>query len=236
MIATIVNAIMVLLGSAIGILFKSKIKEEYTNTLMAGMALCVMFIGISSVFETSSAIHLIICMVIGILLGELLKIEDRLDNLGNFLKRKFIKSGGESSRFTEGFVAATLLFCVGSMAIMGSLEAGINHNYTIILSKSIIDAVAACTLAATLGIGVAFSAAGVLVYQGAITLLASVVAPYLNEVVVAEMTAVGGLVVVGIGLNMLGIGQNKIKVGNMLPCIFMPLVYIPLYNLITGLF
>lgn len=236
MIATIINAVLVLVGSSIGIVFKSKIKESYTKTLIAGMALCVMFIGISSALETSSAIHLIICMVIGILIGELLKIENRLDSLGDFLKSKFVKSDSENSSFTEGFVAATLLFCVGSMAIMGSLEAGINHNYTIILSKSIIDCVSACTLAATLGIGVAFSAAGVLIYQGAITLLASVVAPYLSSVVVAEMTAVGGLVVVGIGLNMLGIGENKIKVGNMLPCIFLPLVYIPIYNLLAGLF
>ncbi len=235
MIATIINAALVLLGSAIGIIFKSKIKESYTRTLISGMALCVIFIGISSTLETASAIHLIICMVIGILVGELLRIEDRLDSLGNALKSKFVKSDDGGS-FTEGFVGATLLFCVGSMAIMGSLEAGINNNYTIILSKSIIDCVSACTLAATLGIGVAFSAAGVLIYQGAITLLASVAAPYLNDAVVAEMTAVGGLVVIGIGLNMLGIGQSKIKVGNMLPCIFMPLVYIPLYNLITGLF
>lgn len=236
MIATIVNAVLVLLGSAIGILFKSKIKENYTKTLIAGMALCVMFIGISSAMETSSAIHLIICMVIGIILGELLRIEDRLDGMGNFLKRKLMKNEDENSRFTEGFVASTLLFCIGSMAIMGSLEAGINKNYTIILSKSIIDCVSACTLAATLGIGVAFSAAAVLVYQGAITLLASFVAPFLSSAVVSEMTAVGGCVLIAIAFNMLGVTNEKIKAGNMLPCIFLPLIYIPIYNWLTGLF
>lgn len=236
MIATIVNAVLVLLGSAIGIIFKSKIKENYTKTLIAGMALCVMFIGISSAMETASAIHLIICMVIGIIIGEALKIEKRLDSLGSFLERKLMKQEDENSRFTEGFVASTLLFCIGSMAIMGSLEAGINKNYTIILSKSIIDCVSACTLAATMGIGVAFSAAAVLAYQGSITLLASFVAPFLSEAVVCEMTAVGGIVLIAIAFNMLGLTKDGIKAGNMLPCIFLPLVYIPIYNLLAGLF
>lgn len=235
MIAAVVNALLVLLGSLVGIVFKNKIKEKYTKTINAGMAMCILVIGMSSAIKTANAIHLIICLVVGIILGEALKIEDRLDTLGEFLKRKFVKNDGSSSRFTEGFVASTLLFCIGSMAIMGSLEAGINHDYTIIFSKSIIDCVTAVTFAAAMGIGVAFSGAAVLIYQGGLTLLASYVAPFLSDAVVTEMSAVGGCVLLCIGFNMVGFGKEKMKAGHMLPAIFLPIVYIPLYNWLMGL-
>lgn len=131
-------------------------------------------------------------------------------------------------RFTEGFVTATLLFCVGSMAVMGSLEAGINHNYSIIISKGVIDGVTAITFAATMGIGVAFSTIPLLLYQGGITLLAGAVAPFLSDAVVVEMSAVGGVMLLGLAANMLDLVKERIRVGNMLPALFLPLLYLPL--------
>jgi uncharacterized membrane protein YqgA involved in biofilm formation len=188
----------------------------------------VLLIGVSSALETQNILCVILCMAFGILLGEALRIEDRLDSLGEKLKAR-VSRGGESGRFTEGFMTATLLFCVGSMAIMGSMEAGIRGDYSIILSKSVIDCITAVTLSAAMGAGVFFSSVCVLLYQGLITLLAIWVGPFLPGPVVTEMSAVGGLLIVGLGLNMLGIlGERRVRVGNMLPAIFLPILYIPL--------
>jgi hypothetical protein len=162
-------------------------------------------------------------------MGEALDIEGRLDGAGEFLHAKFMKKG-ENSRFTEGFVTATLLFCVGSMAIMGAMEAGMNHNYTILISKGVLDGVTSISFAAAMGVGVAFSAIPMLIYQGALTLLASFAGPYLGTAVVIEMSAVGGTIIAGIAINMLGLGKGKLRVGNMLPAIFLPIAYIPLVS------
>lgn len=236
MIAAIVNAVLVLAGSLVGLIFKDRIKEKYSKAIMMGLGLCVLLIGIMSATGTSDMLCVIICMAVGIAIGELLRIEDRLDSLGDTIKRKVLKNR-ESGRFTEGFMSATLLFCVGSMAVMGSMEAGINHNYTIIFSKSAIDCITAVTFAAAMGVGVCFSAFGVLLYQGALTLIAIWAGPFLPDAIVTEMSAVGGLLIIGLALNMLGVtGSNRIRVGNMLPAIFLPIAYIPLADFISGLF
>lgn len=235
MIATIINAALVLLGSVVGLLFRKYISDRFSRVVTQALALCVASIGISMAIKTADTLCVIICMVLGVLLGELLKIEDRLDGAGEFLRRKLIRDGG-NNRFTEGFVTATLLYCVGAMAITGSIEAGLNHNYGIIVSKGVIDGVTSITFAATMGVGVAFSIIPLIVYQGAITLLAAVVGPYLPPEVITEMSAVGGIAIIGIALNMLNIPNLKIKVGNMLPAIFLPIVYIPLVNWLSGLF
>lgn len=236
MIATFINAGLVLLGSLLGLLFKRFISDRFTSVVTHALALCVMSIGISMAVKTANTLCVIICMVLGTLLGELLNIEKRLDGAGEFLRRKLIKNdGGKNSRFTEGFVNASLLFCVGAMAITGSIEAGLNHNYSIIVSKGVIDGVSSITFAATMGIGVVFSIIPVIVYQGAITLLAAVVGPYLGDAVILEMSAVGGIAIMGIAVNMLNIPNIKIKVGNMLPAIFLPIAYIPIANWLSGL-
>jgi len=236
MIASVINAVLIFVGSALGLIFKSRIKEEYSKAIITGLGLCVLLIGISSAVGTNNMLCVIICMVIGIIIGELLRIEDRLDNLGERLKQRFMK-GRDGGRFNEGFMGATLIFCVGSMAVMGSIEAGINHNYSIILSKSVIDCVTAVTLAAALGVGVVFSGFTVLIYQGLITLLAMWVGPVLPEATVTEMSAVGGLLIIALAVNMLGLaGDRKLRVGNMLPAVFLPIGYIPLENWIRGLF
>lgn len=235
MIATFINAGLVLLGSILGLLFKRFISDRFTSVVTHALALCVMSIGISMAITTADTLCVIICMVLGTLLGELLNIEKRLDGAGEFLRSKLIKNeDGGNSRFTEGFVNAALLFCVGAMAISGSIEAGLNHNYSIIISKGVIDGVSSITFAATMGIGVAFSVIPLIIYQGAITLLAAVVGPYLPPEVITEMTAVGGVAIMGIAVNMMGIPNLKIKVGNMLPAIFLPIAYVPLVNCITG--
>ena len=237
MIATVINAALVLVGSILGLLLKNKISDRFSSVVTQALALCVLSIGISMAVGTQNTLCVIICMVLGVMLGEALKIEDRLDGAGEFLRRKLIKNeGGSNSRFTEGFVTATLLYCVGAMAITGSIEAGLNHNYSIIVSKGVIDGVTSITFAAAMGIGVAFSILPLMIYQGAITLLAAVVGPYLPPEVITEMSAVGGIAIMGIAVNMLNVPNLKIKVGNMLPGIFLPIAYIPLVNWISGLF
>lgn len=236
MIAAVINAILVLCGSTAGLLLKNRIKEQYSKAIVSGLALCVALIGISSAIKTNELLCVIICMVVGILIGELLRIEDRLDGLGDTLKNKVMK-GRDAGRFTEGFMTATLLFCVGSMAVMGSMEAGINHDYSIILAKSVIDCVTAVTFAAAMGVGVVFSAFGVLLYQGALTLIFIWVGPVLPDYIVTEMTSIGGLLIIGLSINMLELlGDKKLRVGNMLPAVFLPIIYLPLANWIAGLF
>lgn len=235
MIATVVNVAAILLGSAIGLLFKSKIKKRFLDLVMKALGLCVAAIGITSFIGTQDMLGMILCMAIGALLGEALRIEDRLDSLGNKLRERVAKRG-DTTGFTDAFVNASLLYCVGSMAIMGSLEAGVNQDYTILFSKSVIDGITSITFAATMGYGVLFSVLPLFVYQGAITLLAKWVAPFLSTAVITEMSAVGGLVVFALSINMLGLGKEKISVGNLLPCMLLPIIYQPLSAFLQNLF
>ena len=236
MMACVINAALIALGGTAGLLLKHRIKETYARALVTGLALCVLLIGVSSALQSADILCVITSMVIGILIGEALRIEDRLDTLGERLKARVMRDGG-GGRFTEGFMTATLLFCAGSMAIMGSLQAGIEHNFDTILAKSVIDCVTSVTLAATMGVGVLFSAVAVLLYQGLITLLGMGVGPFLPETVIAEMTGVGGLLIVGLSLNMLGVlGERRVRVGNMLPAMFIPIAYIPLVGWLADLF
>ena len=234
MTATFINVALVLLGSAAGLLFKNLISGKLLSILTQALGLCVLGVGIGSIVGTQDMLCVIVCMVIGTVLGSAVDIEGRLEGAGELLRNKLAKGSG-SSRFTEGFVTASLLFCVGAMAITGSIEAGLNHNYEIIVSKGVIDGVTSVSFAATMGAGVAFSALPLLVYQGTITLLAGWLGPYLPQAVITEMTAVGGALIIGIAVNMLGLGREKVKVGNMLPAMFLPIAYIPLADWISAL-
>ena len=236
MLATIINVILILLGSAAGLLFKNLISERLMSILTHALGLCVLGIGISSMIGTQDTLCVIVCMAAGTVLGHAIDIEGRLEGAGDLLRARLLKGGGGNSRFTEGFVSAAVLFCVGAMAITGSIEAGLNHNYEIIISKGVIDGVTSISFAATMGVGVAFSTIPLLVYQGGITLLAGWVGPYLPGAVITEMTAVGGTLIAAIAVNMLGLGREKIKVGNMLPAMFLPVAYIPLAEWLAGLF
>ena len=234
MIATFINVGLVLLGSVVGLLFKNLISENLMSILTQALGLCVLGVGIGSIVGTQNMLCVIVCMVIGTVLGNAMDIEGHLEGAGELLRSKLVKGSG-SGRFTEGFVTASLLFCVGAMAITGSIEAGLNHNYEIIVSKGVIDGVTSISFAAAMGIGVAVSAIPLLIYQGAITLLAGWLGPYLPQAVITEMTAVGGALIIGIAINMLGLGKEKIKVGNMLPAMFLPIAYLPLADWLAGL-
>ncbi len=236
MLAVFVNMATVLIGSAIGILFRKRIKESYTKAIIAALALVTIVIGVTSAITTQNLLCVIVCMALGTMLGELLRLDDRINGAGDWLKNKVLKGKAEGSRFTEGFVSACILFCVGSMTIMGSLEAGVNRNYSIIFAKSALDFVSSMMFGAAMGIGVPFSALFILVFQGGLTLLAGLVSPYLSQAVITEMTAAGGTILIGMGLNMLELSEKRIKVANMLPAIFLPIAYVPFANWISTLF
>ena len=230
--AVIINAVVVLLCGGLGLLLKERLPRRLLDGLMQAMGLCVMVIGISGAVGTQNMLCVVVCMAAGTLLGTLLDIERHLDGLGERLRRRFDR-GGEESTFTQGFVTASLMFCVGAMVIVGSIQAGLEGDWTTLLSKTVIDGVTAVGLAATLGIGVLFAAVPVLLYQGTILLLAGLLSGVLGDAVVTEMSAVGGVLILAIGINMLGMSKTPLKPGNMLPAIFLPLVYLPLMGILA---
>lgn len=233
--ATFINAALILLGSLIGLAFKAKISEKLCAALITVLGLCVTAIGITSAIATKNTLCVILCMVIGTLIGEAVGIERHMDRIGDALKKKLSKETGGQSRFTESFVSATVLFCVGAMAINGALQAGMHSDYSILISKGVIDGITSITFAAAMGVGVVFSVIPLVVYQGVLTLLAAWVGPYLGAAVTGEMSAVGGVIIIGIGINMLGLRQEKLRVGNMLPAVFLPIAYLPLANFLATL-
>jgi len=219
MLGTIVNSLSILVGGLTGSVFKNKISGAYNETIMKALGLSVILIGLKSALQVNNILLLIICLTLGTLIGEIMKIEKGIENIGAWLERKFSKQNG----LANGFVTASLVYCVGAMAIMGSLESGLTNDHSILYAKSLIDGISAIIFSSSLGIGVCFSAISVFIYQGIITLTASLMKEFFIPSVVNEMSSIGGLVIVAIGANMLEI--KRIKVGNMLPAIFMPLLY-----------
>lgn len=236
MIAVWVNVATVLLGNTVGLIFRNKINEKFTKAVISALALVTLLIGISSALDTADILCVIICMALGTIIGELVRIDDGIEGAGDFIKLKLLKGKSTENRFTEGFVTACIVFCVGSMTIMGSFEAGINGNNSIIYAKSALDFVSSMMFAAAMGFGVPFAALFVLVFQGALTLLAGVLAPILSTAVVTEMSAVGGIILVGMGINMLEISSHRIKVASMLPSVFLPIAYVPISTWAMSLF
>ena len=220
MLGTIVNTLAIIAGSLIGLAFRGGIPKKYNVTIMQAISLAVILVGLKMALKTDAILLVIISLAIGSVIGEFLGIEERLENLGKLLERKFSKNGNGISR---GFVVASLVYCVGSMAIVGSLESGLTGNHQTLFAKSALDGISAIIFTSTLGIGVMFSSFSVFVYQGLITVSASLIKPFLVEAVINQMSAVGGLLIMAIGFNLLEI--QKIRVGNMLPAIFLPLVY-----------
>lgn len=240
---TIVNIIAIIAGGAIGVILKKGIPERFKTTIMQAIGLSVVIVGISGalqgIFTVTSQGKLdrnyitgmILSLVAGSLLGEAIGIEERLDKLGNWFQNKFAQN---ESGFAKGFVTASLVYCVGAMAIVGALEDGLYGKTDILLAKAMLDGISAIVFSATLGIGVIFSALPVLVYQGAITVLAGVLKPLLSDVVVSQMSLTGNVLILAIGLTMLEI--KKFRVGNMLPAIFIPFVYALLRDLVMAIF
>lgn len=217
MLGTIVNVLAIFFGAFLGKWAGKRLKEDLQQFVMQAIGLGVVLVGLKMALVTEQIIVVLVSLMLGVIIGELLAIEDGLNKLGSSLERLVSREGKEST-FVKGFVSASLLYCVGAMAIMGSLESGLTGNHTILYTKSLLDGTTAIILASSLGIGVAFSAISVFVYQGSLTLLARWVGVYLTEPVIWEMTAVGGLLIFAIGLDMLGI--KKLRIGNLLPAIF----------------
>lgn len=231
MLGTIVNTVSVLIGSLFGNLIKKGINERYSDILKSAIGIAVLFIGLNSALsnlldENASSLLFIISLCIGGLIGEYVDIEGKLEQLGNKLQSRF---GSKENSIAASFVSASLIFCVGSMAILGSIESSIKGDHTILYAKSILDGVMSVIIASTMGIGVIFSAFAVLVYQGTITVFASFIEPYLTNDMIREMSIVGGILIFCIGLNILDI--KKVKTGNLLPSMFVPILYYAIINI-----
>jgi uncharacterized membrane protein YqgA involved in biofilm formation len=221
MTGTLINAAAIVAGGMIGLFLKHGIGDRYKRTIMQAVSLSVILIGVQSALEATDLLGVIVCMAVGALFGEAMKIESRLEALGVYAERKFDHTG--NGTFARGFVTASLVFCVGSMAIVGSLESGLTGNHATLFAKSLLDGITSVIFASTFGMGVIFSAIPVLLYQGTMTLGASLAKPFLTPEVIAQMSAVGGLLIAAIGINMLELA--RIRIGNMLPAIFLPLCY-----------
>ena len=228
MLAVFINVAAVLLGATIGLLFGSRIKESYTKGIMTAIALCTMVIGVQSAIQTSSIMIVMVCLVLGTVIGVALRLDDRMNGAADRIKGKLKGTKLGDGPFAEAFISTTMLFCVGTMTVIGSIEAGLNHNYEILIAKSVMDFMSSLIFAAALGPGVLLSAVSVLVIQGGIAMLASFAAPVLTTEVVTEMSAVGGTMFIGMAINLLGISEKRIKIGDMLPAIFLPILYFPL--------
>ena len=235
---TLVNAAAILVGSLLGMLLtwlaghfstllpagSTLLAERLKNIIMQGVALCVMYLGISGCLEGNNSLIAILSMVLGALIGELLDLDKRIRSLGDWVQKRtehLVTNGGQAS-ISEGFVTASLLFCVGAMAIVGALQDGLTGDHSTLFAKSLLDGISSIVFGASLGLGVAFSAVAILLYQGSISLMASFLQPYLGDAVIAEMTCVGSLLIVALSLNMLGL--TKIKVMNLVPAIFLPIL------------
>lgn len=205
------------------------IPEKYKDTIGYALALCVLTIGIQGAIQTENMMLMIISAVVGSLIGEALRLETRLDSLGAWVQRRLAK---DDDGFSQGFISATLLYCVGSMAVVGSIEAGLQNKPDTLLAKAVLDGVSALILSSSMGMGVALSALPLLAYQGGIALLALLLGNFLPAEAIAEVSATGSLLIIGLGFNMLGFSKARIRVGNMLPAILIPAVYLAARSLL----
>ena len=205
---TIVNCLTIIGGCIVGLFIKGRVNEKISTTVMNGLGLCSLYIGISGSLKCENPIEMIVSVALGALIGELIDIDNLLNKLGNLLENKF-KSKDKNISISEGFVTSSLLFCVGAMAIVGSLESGLNGDNTTLYAKSVLDGVSSIIFTSTLGIGVILSVFTVLIYQGSITLLAGLLSGVLSTSVITGMSVVGNLIIIGLGLNILG--MTKIR-------------------------
>ena len=223
MFGVIVNVITVIVGSCIGLLFKKGIPEKVSNAAMIGLGACTLYIGISGSLCGENVLILIASVVLGAITGTLLNIDGAINTFAQQVEAKFKKEGQKAS-LAEGLISATLLFCVGSMTVTGSIQAGLTGDNSILITKATLDLVSSMMLASSLGVGVLLSAGTVFVIQGGLVMLAGVVAPFMNTGAINEMTCAGSILIVMIGTNLMGI--TKIKVADYLPAIlFASIIY-----------
>jgi len=239
MLGVIVNVITVIIGSSIGLLFKKGIPQRVSQAAMIGLGACTLYIGISGSLCGENVLILIVSIVLGVIIGTLINIDGAINKLASKVESKFKKEGSNVS-VAEGIVTATLLFCVGSMTVTGSIQAGLTGDNSVLITKAMLDLVSSMMLASSLGIGVLLSAAAVFVIQGGLVLLAGLISPLMSTGAINEMTCAGSILIIMIGTNLMGI--TKIKVADFLPAIlFAPIIYniIPiikkLWNIIIDL-
>lgn len=232
MLGTIVNFIAIIACACIGLAVKGRFNERLQEITVQATGLAVVFVGASGAFanllnEPCNSILFVISLVLGGLIGTIIDIEGNMKRLGDAIEARFKNSNGSISK---SFVSASILYCTGTMAILGAVEGGLYHNYSILFTKSVLDGVYAIIFASTMGIGVMFAGVSVFVYQGAITILAGFVEPYLTGDIMRELSLVGSILITGLGIDMLGI--RKINVANLLPSVFIPVIYYALYYII----
>ena len=223
LIGTLVNTGTVIAGSLIGLFLGNILPQRLQDTVMKGLGLCTLFIGITGLMGGENALITVLSMAIGAVIGELLDLDGHLYRFAETLEKRFKRDGAKTS-LAEGFVTASLVFCVGAMTVMGALNDGLTGDHTMLFTKATLDFISSIIFASSLGLGVLLAAVAVLVIEGGIACLAGVVAPLLqyDAAVIPEMTVVGSLLIVGLGLNLLGI--TKLKVMNYLPAIFLPIL------------
>jgi uncharacterized membrane protein YqgA involved in biofilm formation len=245
MIGTIVNCLAILFGSAIGILFSRKISDSLSDIICSAAGVVTLILGMKMAFESQSAIYLALSLISGGLLGSWWDIDGKILALGAFLERRFSRSGGTTggkdsvrsaavteldgqkasgSRFAYAFLNSSVLFCVGAMAIVGSFKAGTEGNYEMLFTKSVLDGFMAIVIAAAMGAGTAFSALSILVYQGTLTLASQWINPWVSPRMIAELTGLGGALVIMIGINLLAL--RKLKTANFLPALLVMIVFV----------
>ncbi|PCH69085.1 MAG: hypothetical protein COC06_08185 [Bacteroidales bacterium] len=226
MIGTLVNVVAILIGGSLGLLFRTRIPERMFKIVFQAIGIFTLYLGVSMALKANELLLMVFSLVVGALIGEFLRLEDRLENLSELLKKKI---GSKDDKFSTGFVTSFMLFCLGAMTILGSMEEGMGNEPTLLLTKSMMDGFSAVALAAVMGVGVLFSVIPLLIYQGGLTLLAALFGEVIPEVVITEIAGVGGVLIIGLGISILEI--KKIKVLNMLPALLVEvlLCYVFLY-------
>ena len=222
LLGSLVNSAAIILGGSIGLALKKGLSDRIASAVMNALALCVLYIGVSGMLKGENILITILSMVFGTLVGEWIDLDKKINQLGDEIESR-VSSENKEHSVSNGFVTASLLFCVGAMAIVGALQSGLTGNHDTLFAKSLIDGIAAIVMASSLGIGVLLSAGLILVYEGGISLFANVMAPLLTDSVINEMTCVGSLLIVGLALNMLKL--TDLKIMNYAPAVFFPILF-----------
>jgi len=221
MLGTVINVIAVIVGGIMGILLHKKLPDRFIKIFFQVIGLFTLYLGFSMALKTTHVLHIVVALVIGALIGEGLRLEYQIGKFSDYIKVRF-KMGNE--KFTEGLLTAFLLYCMGSLTIIGAIEEGMGGNPHLLLIKSLMDGVSSIALASGMGVGVIFSVIPLLVYQGGITILAMSFGEFIPPVYIAEMSAIGGILLIGLGISILEI--KKIKVMNMLPALLIIVILI----------
>ena len=233
MLGVIVNSIAIIVGGVVGLIINKGIPERLNKSIMDGLALVIIYMGVSGALKGDNPLYVVISMSIGAFIGELIDLDKLLNKFGEFIDKKLTKNkeseSNEENKLSRGFVSASLLFCVGAMAVVGSIQSGLSSDYSTLFAKSVLDGVSSIFFAASMGIGVLLASAAVFIYEGIITLGAGALSSILSDQVINYMTCVGSLLIMAMGLNMLKI--CNIKVANLLPAMFIPIIF-GIFNII----